>query len=148
MGKIQVSCRELGVDLMTVAGHKFYAPKGIGCLFIRQGVALSSLLSGSGQERGLSPGTENVANIVALGKAAEIARQRCRQDATRIAALRDQLESLLEEKTRPTEPAQYRLIVVYESFAKLHDTMLTSRLAGERPGCSSISLLFSAARSQ
>ncbi len=102
VGKIPVSCRELGVDLLTVAGHKFYAPKGIGCLFIRHGVDLTRLLHGGGQEGGLSPGTENVPHIVALGQAAEIARQRCGQDSTQMGALRDQLESLLKEKTDDT----------------------------------------------
>ena len=100
VGKIPISCRDLSVDLMTVAGHKFYAPKGIGCLYIRQGVVLSGLLQGGGQECGLSPGTESVANIVALGKASELARQNCGHDAERIGMLRDQLESRLEEKTQ------------------------------------------------
>lgn len=99
VGKIPVSCRELGADLLTVAGHKFYAPKGIGCLFIRHGVDLTRLLHGGGQEEGISPGTENVPHIVALGQAAEIARQRCRQDSTQMGDLRDRLESLLKEKT-------------------------------------------------
>ena len=99
VGKLPVSCRKLGVDLLTVAGHKFYAPKGIGCLFIRHGVELNGLLHGGGQEGGLSPGTENVPHIVALGQAAKIARQRCAQDSMQMSGLRDQLEALLTEKT-------------------------------------------------
>ncbi|MFN3534229.1 MAG: cysteine desulfurase family protein [Desulfatiglandales bacterium] len=73
VGKIAVNVNSLGVDLLTVAGHKFYAPKGIGALYIRSGVRISPLLQGGGQERRLRPGTENVPYCVALGKAAELA---------------------------------------------------------------------------
>jgi cysteine desulfurase len=70
VGKVQVRVEELGVDFLTVAGHKFYAPKGIGALYIRNGRALPPLLHGAGHERGLRPGTENSASIVGLGAAA------------------------------------------------------------------------------
>jgi cysteine desulfurase len=73
LGKIPVDVDALGVDLLTIAGHKLYAPKGMGALYIRRGTVLESLLAGAGHERGLRPGTENVAGIVALGKACEIA---------------------------------------------------------------------------
>lgn len=73
VGKIPVSVRELGVDLLTIAGHKLYAPKGIGALYIRRGVSLPPVLVGAGQERGIRPGTENVAFIVGLGAACAIA---------------------------------------------------------------------------
>src|SRR5262245_2983831 len=73
VGKVPVDVEALGVDLMSIAGHKLYAPKGVGALFVRRGVKLSPLLVGAGQERGVRPGTENVAFIVGLGAACRIA---------------------------------------------------------------------------
>lgn len=73
VGKIPVSVQELGVDLLTIAGHKLYAPKGVGALYIRRGVSLHPVVVGAGQERGIRPGTENVAFIVGLGAACAIA---------------------------------------------------------------------------
>jgi len=73
VGKIPVDVKELEVDLLTIAGHKLYAPKGIGALYVRKGVELSPVLVGAGQEHGLRPGTENVAFIVGLGAACAIA---------------------------------------------------------------------------
>ena len=72
-GKVPVDVDELGVDLLSIAGHKLYAPKGIGALYVRRGVELPPLLVGAGQERGARPGTENVASIVGLGAACRIA---------------------------------------------------------------------------
>ncbi len=73
VGKIATRVDELGVDLLSVAGHKFYAPKGIGALYVKRGTALRPVIHGAGQERGLRPGTENVAAIVGLGVAATLA---------------------------------------------------------------------------
>jgi cysteine desulfurase len=73
VGKIPVDVRKIEVDLLTIAGHKLYAPKGIGALFVRNGVKLPPLIVGAGQERGLRPGTENVAFIVGLGAACALA---------------------------------------------------------------------------
>ena len=73
VGKVRVRVEELGVDFLTVAGHKFYAPKGIGALYIKRGRTLKPLLYGAGHERGLRPGTENAAYIVALGSACMVA---------------------------------------------------------------------------
>ena len=73
IGKIPTDVRRLGVDLLSIAGHKVYAPKGIGSLYIRNGVDLSLIIHGAGQEHGRRPGTENVLEIVGLGKACEIA---------------------------------------------------------------------------
>jgi cysteine desulfurase len=73
VGKVSVQVEDLGVDFLTVAGHKFYAPKGIGALYIKNGRKLLPLLHGAGHEHGLRPGTENAASIVALGAAAMIA---------------------------------------------------------------------------
>jgi cysteine desulfurase NifS/selenium donor protein len=72
-GKIDVNVDKLGVDLLTLAGHKLYAPKGIGVLYIRKGVVLDNLIHGAGQEHNLRAGTENLLEIVGLGRAAEIA---------------------------------------------------------------------------
>jgi cysteine desulfurase len=75
VGKLSVSVNDLGVDLLTIAGHKLYAPKGIGALYVRSGLDLPPLVVGAGQEHGRRPGTENVAFIVGLGAACEIARR-------------------------------------------------------------------------
>lgn len=74
VGKIETDVNHLGVDLLSIAGHKLYAPKGIGALYIRKGTAIKNLMYGAGQEMGYRPGTENVIQIVGLGKACEIAK--------------------------------------------------------------------------
>jgi cysteine desulfurase len=91
-GKLPIDVNALGVDLLTLSGHKFYAPKGIGALYIRGGVRLRQLFYGGHHQRGFRPGTENVPGIVGLGKAAELARRSLAVDAARISALRDRLE--------------------------------------------------------
>ena len=95
IGKIAVNVDALGVDLLTLAGHKFYAPKGVGVLYVRRGIPMASVLVGAEQERGLRPGTENVPAIVGLGKAAELARQRLPEAQPRLRQLRDLLHGLL-----------------------------------------------------
>ena len=92
VGKIPVNVESLGVDLLSLSGHKLYAPKGIGALYIRGGTRLRQLLFGGHHQRGFRPGTENVPGIVGLGKAAELARASLATDAARVAALRDELE--------------------------------------------------------
>jgi cysteine desulfurase len=91
VGKVPVDVRELGVDLLSVAGHKLYAPKGVGALYVRHGTPLVPLLLGAGHERGLRPGTENVASIVGLGVACEIAARDLQTVAERTRRLRDDL---------------------------------------------------------
>ena len=91
-GKLPIDVNALGIDLLALSGHKFYAPQGIGALYIRGGTRLRQLLYGGHHQRGFRPGTENVPGIVGLGKAAEIARQSQVKDAARISALRDRLE--------------------------------------------------------
>ncbi len=91
-GKVSVDVNALRLDLLSLSGHKFYAPKGIGALYIRDGTRLQQLLYGGHHQRGFRPGTENVAGIVGLGKAAEIARKSLAEDGARISALRDRLE--------------------------------------------------------
>lgn len=94
-GKIPVSVVELGVDLLTIAGHKFYAPKGVGALYVADGLQLEPAIYGGGQERGLRGGTENVALIVAIGQAAELARARLDAETSRLRNLRDLLHDRL-----------------------------------------------------
>jgi len=91
-GKIPVDVKALQLDLLSISGHKFYAPKGIGALFIKSGTRLRQLLYGGHHQRGFRPGTENVAGIVGLGKAAELARLSLEKDAARTSRLRDTLE--------------------------------------------------------
>jgi cysteine desulfurase len=97
-GKVAIDVNELQVDLLSLSGHKFYAPKGIGALYIRGGTQLRQLLYGGHHQRGFRPGTENVAGIVGLGKAAAIARKLLKEDAARISALRDKLQQGLLQR--------------------------------------------------
>lgn len=92
VGKVPVDVNALNVDLLSLSGHKLYAPKGVGALYVRTGTRIQQLLYGGHHQRGFRPGTENVAGIVGLGAAAEIARQALAEDAQRIAELRDRLE--------------------------------------------------------
>jgi len=96
-GKLSLDAAALGVDLLTLAGHKFYAPKGIGALYVRAGTPLAPLLFGAGQEGGLRPGTENVPYIVGLGAAALLARERLPGTAKRLRRQRDTLHRRLAE---------------------------------------------------
>ncbi len=97
VGKIPVSVNDLRVDLLSVAGHKFYAAKGVGALYIRRGTKVQPLLVGASQERGLRPGTENVASIVGLGKAAELALDVLDTEPERQQTLREALWRQLAE---------------------------------------------------
>jgi cysteine desulfurase len=97
-GKIPIDVNALKLDLLSLSGHKLYAPKGIGALYIRGGTRLRQLLYGGHHQRGFRPGTENVAAIVGLGKAAQIAKATLAQDAKRVAALRDTLEHALVQR--------------------------------------------------
>lgn len=91
LGKLPVDVKQLNVDMLAISGHKIYAPKGVGVLYIRRGVKLRSLLDGGAQEFRVRAGTENVASIVGLGKAVELLGQRAPQDNQRITALHDKL---------------------------------------------------------
>jgi len=91
IGKIDADVALLGVDLMTIAGHKLYAPKGIGALYIKKGILIQNLLYGASQEKGIKPGTENVIHIVGLGKACEIAKRDFEKNQMNMQATRDRL---------------------------------------------------------
>ena len=95
VGKVPINVKKLGVDLLSIAGHKLHAPKGVGALYVRSGVALEPVLRGAGHERGLRPGTENVASIVGLGEACAIAAATLPEESARVQTLRDELWSLL-----------------------------------------------------
>ncbi len=91
VGKIETNITKLGVDLLTIAGHKLYAPKGIGALYIRHGVKIENIIHGASQERGISPGTENVTGIVGLGKACEIAQRDLGKNQRHLLNMRERL---------------------------------------------------------
>ena len=105
VGKISTRVADLGVDLLTVAGHKLYAPKGIGALYIRHGTHLEPAIYGGGQEAGRRAGTENVAYMVALGAAAELAYQQLPTGQERLRQLRD----LLLQRLQNLLPGQIHL---------------------------------------
>jgi len=96
-GKIEVDVNKLNVDLLTVAGHKIYAPKGVGALYIREGTSIDSFVHGAGQEMGRRAGTENVPYMVGLGTACEIARKALPASAKRLRVLRDKLHASILE---------------------------------------------------
>lgn len=91
LGKVAVDVADLGVDLLTIAGHKLYAPKGVGALYVRQGIALEPLIHGAGHESGRRAGTENVPYVVGLGVACELARASLPAASDRLRQLRDRL---------------------------------------------------------
>jgi cysteine desulfurase len=95
IGKVPIDVDDLNVDLLTVAGHKLYAPKGTGVLFVRRGVSIPALIHGAGHERGRRAGTENVPYIVGLGKAAELAELSLPEATERLCAMRSRLENAL-----------------------------------------------------
>jgi cysteine desulfurase len=97
-GKTPINVNALNVDLLSLSGHKLYAPKGVGALYVRSGTRLRQLLYGGHHQHGFRPGTENVAGIVGLGKAAEIARRSLASDAQQVSMLRDKLECGLVER--------------------------------------------------
>jgi len=94
-GKIPVDVRTLGVDTLALSAHKIYGPKGVGALYVRRGTRLKALVRGGSQERNRRAGTENVAGIVGLGRAAALAREELGAHAVRVAGLRDRLEARL-----------------------------------------------------
>jgi cysteine desulfurase len=95
IGKIPVAVNELGVDFLSVAGHKLYAPKGVGVLFIREDQNLTPLIHGAGQEGGKRPGTENLILSVGLGVACQVARKRLQGDMKDMMLMRDRLQEIL-----------------------------------------------------
>jgi cysteine desulfurase len=91
VGKVPIDVRAMDVDMLSIAGHKLYGPKGVGALYLRRGTVLEALTLGAGHERGLRPGTENVASIVGLGAACAMAQRDLDEQGARVRALRDRL---------------------------------------------------------
>jgi cysteine desulfurase len=96
VGKIPTNVNQLGIDLLSIAGHKIYAPKGIGALFVRRGVSIEPLIHGAGHERGRRAGTESALLSVGLGKACELARDLVPMDQVRL--LRDHFWQMLQQR--------------------------------------------------
>ena len=97
LGKLPVDVGQMHADMLSIAGHKLYAPKGIGALYIREGVELEKIMHGADHERNLRPGTENVIEIVGLGKACEVAARDLDQNIKRMRDTRDELHNLLSQ---------------------------------------------------
>ena len=97
MGHMKVDVKELGVDLLSLSGHKFHAPKGIGVLYVKKGTPLQNLMYGGKQEHKLRPGTENVVGIIGIAKAITIATQKLDTNIKRMKQLRDLLQNTLQE---------------------------------------------------
>lgn len=95
MGKISVNVHDLGVDMLSIAGHKLYAPKGVGALFVRTGISMKNLMYGAGHENGKRPGTENLLEIVGLGKACTIAARDLASNQHHLKTMRDFLHTEL-----------------------------------------------------
>ena len=98
VGKIPVNVDDLGVDLLSIAGHKLYAPKGIGALYVRSGVRLEKLIHGANHEMGWRAGTENVIEVVGLGEACELINRNLPRYHQHMRTMRDRLESGLGER--------------------------------------------------
>ncbi|NNM03199.1 MAG: cysteine desulfurase [Nitrosopumilus sp.] len=98
VGKIPIDVKKLGIDLLSISSHKLYGPKGIGALFIKNGISIDPVILGGGQENGLRSGTENVANIVGFGKACEIAQSHLDENMSNMKKLRDyMIKKVLDE---------------------------------------------------
>jgi cysteine desulfurase len=91
VGHIPIDVKDMNIDLLSLAAHKFYGPKGVGALYIRKGVKIENLIHGGGQEQGRRAGTENIAGIVGLGKALELAVEEMGEENKRLTVLRDKL---------------------------------------------------------
>ncbi len=134
VGKIETDVRKMGVDLLSVAGHKLYAPKGIGALFIRRGIKLQKLIHGADHEQNLRAGTENVLEIAGLGRAAEIAKRDLEKNSQHSKMLRDRLhEGLVAElpEIKLNGHSEKRLPnTLNVSFPKIEANTLLSEIEG------------------
>ncbi len=131
-GKIEVKVNDLGVDLLSLAGHKFYAPKGIGALFIREGLIPMKLMEGANHEQNIRPGTENVLEIAGIGKAAEVAQRDLGKNAAGMKRSRDKLfEAIMKqypEAVRNGDPEHCLPNTLSIGFPDIDATTLLSEL--------------------
>jgi cysteine desulfurase len=97
VGHVPIDVKDMNIDLLSLAAHKFYGPKGVGALYIRKGVKIENLIHGGGQERGRRAGTENIAGIVGLGKAIELAVAEMETENGKLSGLKDKLIAGLSE---------------------------------------------------
>ena len=95
VGKVPIDVKSIGVDALSISGHKLYGPKGIGVLYVQNGVKIESIQQGGGHESGLRSGTENVPGIVGLGRAAELAKNTMVEEAERLTLLRDRMKDFI-----------------------------------------------------
>lgn len=132
-GKVALDVAALGVDLLTLAGHKFYAPKGIGALYVRTGTTIKPIVFGADQEHGLRPGTENVMHIVGMGRAARLARERLSDAMAHLMAMRDALHRRLRDAIPGLQlngHEQHRLPnTLHVSFPKITGRDLVARVS-------------------
>ncbi|MTK14253.1 MAG: cysteine desulfurase NifS [Clostridiaceae bacterium] len=98
IGHVVIDVKEMNIDALSMAGHKFYGPKGIGAMYLRKGIKIENLIHGGGQEKGKRASTENVPGIVGLGKAVELAVEELESESNRLRALRDRLLNGLVER--------------------------------------------------
>jgi cysteine desulfurase len=134
-GKVELDVDALGVDLLTLAGHKFYAPKGVGALYVRSGTPIKPILYGADQEHGLRPGTENVPLIAGLGAAAKLARERLPAATQKLRILRDALYERLATAVPGLvlngHPVERLPNTLHVSFPGISGAELLSRVAGQ-----------------
>lgn len=132
VGKIETDVRKLGVDLLSIAGHKLYAPKGIGALYIKSGIHLEKLIHGADHEQNLRAGTENVLEIVGLGKACELAQQGLQEHFDHYARMRDHLYERIHQSIptarRNGHPEKTLPNTLSISFPNVEANTLVSRL--------------------
>lgn len=98
IGHVAIDVEDMNIDLLSMASHKFYGPKGIGALYVRRGIKIDNLVHGGGQERGKRASTENIASIVGMGKAIELATEEMETEGKRLTALREKLVKGITEK--------------------------------------------------
>jgi cysteine desulfurase NifS/selenium donor protein len=132
VGKVEVDVKKMGVDLLSIAGHKLYAPKGIGAIYIREGVKLEKLMHGADHEQNMRAGTENVLEIVGLGKAAELVKEKDQAYVQHYGEMRDLLWAKLKEQLpqikRNGHPDKSLSNTLSLSFRKVEANTLISRL--------------------
>ena len=130
-GKLPISVKELGVDLLSISGHKFHGPKGTGCLYIRKGTLIRPVIYGGGQQKGMRSGTENVPSIACMGLAAERAGSELAERAAKMQALRDRLRKGMTELPGVTDHSMGAPQIVSLSFTGVRAEVMLHALEAE-----------------